>query len=244
MSVIASKYSRLSCALGHRRNVRSRMVLQQRQEACTAGRLLSAPAGLVEAEKRRHFSVNVGEDVGHDGRRAKAGNDGANDDDHDHADDEQVLEGVLAGLVTSEPSHGQLCKTNKFRHFYPTPLVCLVGDPSPASVPRLSGADRLHAAPARAWRKTRALPPTGGSLPLLLPSPPLPHHAGGPFALSSREASPAHACAVVQPSLASARPPAAAAPPPPSGRSLRVARLPRSDEHTSELQSPCNLVCR
>src|SRR2546426_6039767 len=30
----------------------------------------------------------------------------------------------------------------------------------------------------------------------------------------------------------------------PAGRSLRLPALPRSEEHTSELQSPCNLVCR
>src|SRR5256885_17046409 len=30
----------------------------------------------------------------------------------------------------------------------------------------------------------------------------------------------------------------------PSGRGPRVQRLQRSEEHTSELQSPCNLVCR
>src|SRR5256885_6583401 len=28
------------------------------------------------------------------------------------------------------------------------------------------------------------------------------------------------------------------------GQHLRSHRLPRSEEHTSELQSPCNLVCR
>src|SRR5256885_12179864 len=29
-----------------------------------------------------------------------------------------------------------------------------------------------------------------------------------------------------------------------SGRPIRPGRAPRSEEHTSELQSPCNLVCR
>src|SRR2546426_3099035 len=36
-------------------------------------------------------------------------------------------------------------------------------------------------------------------------------------------------------------------PPVGNGRSIRVSRIretPRSEEHTSELQSPCNLVCR
>src|SRR5256885_11049196 len=34
------------------------------------------------------------------------------------------------------------------------------------------------------------------------------------------------------------------APPPPKARSPITGRAARSEEHTSELQSPCNLVCR
>src|SRR5205807_2963615 len=45
-------------------------------------------------------------------------------------------------------------------------------------------------------------------------------------------------------SSAAAMAPRTARPPPRTRISLKPDRKPRSEEHTSELQSPCNLVCR